>query len=66
MSCSADDRDIGGLEAGLEAEHRERDLPAAATPCACGQDATGVRLSEPVLGEHMAPCARASPRSTAR
>ena len=47
-----DQRDVGGLEAGFDAEHGEAGL-IFGSASACGHDATGVRLSKPVLGEHM-------------
>ena len=50
----ADDRGVGGLEAAFEAEHRERRPAVVGSFSASGQDGTGVRLCEPVVGEHMA------------
>ena len=40
-----DQRRVGGLETGIEAEHGERDLRGADSASACGHDATGARLS---------------------
>ena len=42
----ADDGGVGGLEAGLDAEHGERDR-VLGQRCASAQDATGVRLCSP-------------------
>ena len=42
-----DERDVGGLEAGIEAEHGERDLVARESASACGHEATGARLNSP-------------------
>ena len=47
MSCSLMTASVGGLEAGFEAEHRERDLGLRQRSSASGQAATFARLASP-------------------
>ena len=59
-----DEREVGGLEAGIDAEHGERDLRGAARPAPAATTATGARLSKPMLGEHVRHALARARRST--